>query len=180
MQSEGFVISQRWHYLLTEKSDRAQHVLDRQVGEIELAKEDIEQTSLGGRTQFFGDRLRRADEDEIVAAQIIRVEQVGHDLGRPGLAAADELLCMRAHAVLERFAGLRRREKALIGTRGPREGDVDRLAVALVDIDQRAIGDLRLARPVGLRPLLEEYAITRRGIGARIDQKVNRGNAPLV
>ena len=38
--------------------------------------------------------------------QIVGVEQIGHDLGRAGLAAADEFLGVLAHAVLERLARL--------------------------------------------------------------------------
>ncbi len=68
-----------------------------------------------GGADFGGDGVGRADEDEIVLEQIIGVEQMLHDLRGAGLAAADEHLGVLAGALLERFARLGRREKALIG-----------------------------------------------------------------
>ena len=58
---------------------------------------------------------RRADENEIVLEQVFGVEQVLHDLGSAGLAAADEHFGVFGDALLESLAGLRQRQKALIG-----------------------------------------------------------------
>ena len=60
--------------------------------------------------------------------QIIGIEHVPHDLGRAGLAAADEHLGKGGHALLEAFARLRRRQKALVGAAGAEERSVERLA----------------------------------------------------
>ena len=106
--------------------------------------------------------------------QIVGVEQIGHDLGGSRLAAADEFLRMLAHALFERFAGLWRRQEALIGARCARQCDVERFLVRFVDVDDGAIGDLRRLRSAGGRPVREKLAIARRGVGARIDQKISR------
>ena len=134
----------------------------------------LNRPELGRGADFFRHRLGRADEDQLVLHEIVGVEEIGHDLGGAGLAAADEFLRMLARTLLEGFTGLWRRQESLIGPRGARQCDVERLLVGFVDIDDRAIGDLGRLPVTGGRPVCEELAIARRGIGARIDQKISR------
>ena len=110
--------AQRRDHLLAEQPDRAQQRVLRQVGEVELAHEDVEHAFFGGGADFGGDRFGRADEDEIVLEQIIGVEQMLHDLRGAGLAAADEHFGVLAGAVFERLAGFCRREKSFVGAAG--------------------------------------------------------------
>ena len=84
--------------------------------------------------------------------EIIGIEQVGHDLRGAGLPAPDELLGVQVHAVLEAFAGLRRRQKTLVGPTRAHQRGAHRLGIRFVDVHDRAIGDLGLLRPSGLLP----------------------------
>src|SRR6185295_5519847 len=81
---------------------------------------------------------------------------------------------MLARALLERLAGLWRWQESLVGARGARQCDVERFLVGFVDIDDGAIGDLRLLPVAGVRPVRKEFAIARRRVGARIDQEISR------
>ena len=52
--------------------------------------------------------------------------------------------------------------------------DFERLGIALVDIADGAVGDIRPLRPAGAAPILQKHAIARRRIGPRIDQEIAR------
>src|ERR1700722_277496 len=170
--SERLKPAQRRDHFLAEQPDRAQQRILRQVGEIELAHEDVEQALRRGGADFRGNRGGGADEDEVVLEQVIGVEQMLHDLRGAGLAAADKHLGVLAGAVLERLARLCRRQKAFVGAARPEQSVLDRFLVGVVDIDHRAIGNVRLLRSAGARPIVQEFPVARRGVGARIDQEI--------
>src|SRR4029434_3681054 len=102
--SKWLVSAQSRNDLLTKQADRAHEIGLRQVREIEFTHEHVKQAGTHGRMNFLGDRIRRTDEDKLVLHQIICIDKVGHDLGSPRLAAADEFLGMLTDALLERFA----------------------------------------------------------------------------
>ena len=57
---------------------------------VELAHERVEQSCFHSRANFCDHRVRRAKEDEVVFQEVNGVEQVRHDFGSAGLAAANE------------------------------------------------------------------------------------------
>src|SRR5215217_3693334 len=63
--SERFVVAQGGHHLLAEQPDRAHQIGLRQIGEIELSEEDVEQALLRSLAQFPGHGLGRTDKDDI-------------------------------------------------------------------------------------------------------------------
>jgi hypothetical protein len=65
-KSKWLIVAKRGDHLFAEQPDRAHQVGFRQIGEIELAKEGVEHALVGERAHFFDDRLRRANDDEIV------------------------------------------------------------------------------------------------------------------
>src|SRR6516165_10509459 len=163
-RSERLERSQRGSYFLAEQSDRAGDIRLRQIRKIELAHVRVEHTCVCRLVDFACNRLRRADENQIVLYEILGVEQICHDLGCAGLATRNEFFGMRAHPPLESLPRLRWRQEDFIGAAGPGEGGFDRLLVALIDIYDRAVGDPGFAGPACPAPVLQEFPVARRRV----------------
>ena len=88
------------------------------------------------------------------------------------LTAPNEFLGVLTHALLKRFSGLWRRQKAFIGAARPVKADREGLLIGLIHVDDRAIRNIRFSRPAGFIPIRKKFAISRCRVGTGIDQKI--------